>query len=334
MSTQAMSTGQVLYFGKVPSRGDFVRSTGGSALIQHIDQWLSQTMALMAQDPRWKIAYDAAEPVHFAILGPQSHVGLVGHLSASRDASGRRFPFVAAVSFDVPEPFNFIPHSPQALAPLWQRLNTVVGTALHDEDFANVQVMVGTEPLDVGFDADSTADAYAAFTRTTTIERLEATLPFPALTAADEPFSFRQTALALGLLLQPVISQGASGMNKGLALPLPRDAALLPQVLTLWVDLVSRFFRRTNAELALLVTVQRKQPLLVLGFQGASPATLRSALDAQACQDVNVDVAQARWVEEWVGSDYGLRKLSNHLRDPSLSLAAAIDMFRETFFGD
>ena len=71
-----------------------------------------------------------------------------------------------------------------------------------------------------------------------------------------------------------------------------------------------------------------------MGFHGASPATLRSAIDVDACRDNNVAVTQAEWVEDWIGNDYGLRKLSNHLRDPSLSLAAAVDMFRETFLGE
>ena len=59
---------QALYFGKLPSRGDFVRSSPGSALIHSIDQWMSQTLELLAADTRWKIVYDSAPPVHFAIM--------------------------------------------------------------------------------------------------------------------------------------------------------------------------------------------------------------------------------------------------------------------------
>jgi type VI secretion system protein ImpM len=74
--------------------------------------------------------------------------------------------------------------------------------------------------------------------------------------------------------------------------------------------------------------------VLVMGFHGASPATLRSVIDSQLSASDNVDVTAAEWVEDWIGDDYGLRKLSNHLRDPSLSLAAAVDLFRETFLGE
>jgi type VI secretion system protein ImpM len=301
------TTGQVLYFGKLPSRGDFVRSSAGSALIQSIDQWMSQTMELLAEETRWKIVYDAAAPVHFAILGSQSNAGLVGHMAASQDASGRRFPFVMAASFEVAEPAEFLPYSPQALSPLWGRLDAQVRQALKAEDFALVQEQLTAQPIQIELRAEALREGYKTFAQLLTLERFET-----AVSPPGAPISFRQTALALGLLLQPVLTQGHADMSKGLVLPLPRDPMQLPNALTLWVDLVTRFFKRTSAETAIFVTTHGEQPVLVMGFHGASPATLRSVID----------------------TEFGLRKLSNHLRDPALSLAAAVDMFRETFLGE
>jgi type VI secretion system protein ImpM len=330
MSALPHPAGQVLYFGKVPSRGDFVRSMAGSALIHSIDQWMSQTMALMAQDDqRWKLVYDAAAPAHFAILGPQSGAGLVGHVVASQDTSGRRFPFVAASSFEVIEPAVFIPYSPQALTPVWQRLEGFVRQAVKAEDFAQVQEALMHQPPDLSVRFGGLRDQYKSFALMNAIDRIEAAISTPAA-----PVSIRQTMLALGMLLQPVMSQGHAELSKGLVLPLPRDAMQLPHLLTLWVDLVARFFRRTSAELAIFVTTHRDQPVLVMGFHGASPATLRTVFDPDASRSDNVAITDAAWVEDWIGTDYGLRKLSNHLRDPSLSLAAAVDMFRETFLGE
>ncbi len=323
-------TAQPLYFGKLPSRGDFVRSAAGSALIQSIDQWMSHTMELLAEDTRWKIVYDAAAPVHFAILGARSHAGLVGHMATSQDASGRRFPFVLAASFEVPDPADFLPYSPQALAPLWGRLDAHVRRAQQADDFVQVQEQLATDPVSLELRTEALRAGYRRFAESFTLERFEAAIS-PAPSAM---VSFRQTALALGLLLQPVLTQGHADMNKGLLLPLPRDPLHLQHTLTLWVDLVSRFFMRTPAETAILVTSHGARPLLVMGFHGASAATLRSVIDPDACRDNNVSVTQAEWVEDWIGSDYGLRKLSNQLRDPLLSLAAAADMFKETFLGE
>ena len=76
-------------------------------------------------------------------------------------------------------------------------------------------------------------EGYKNFAQLLTLERFEAVVSPPG-----EAVSFRQTALALGLLLQPVLTQGHAELSKGLMLPLPRDPMQLPHVLTLWVDLV------------------------------------------------------------------------------------------------
>ncbi len=329
MSGLTSPAGQALYFGKLRSRGDFVRSTAGSALIKGLDHWMSQTMELLSEDPRWKLVYDAAAPVHFAILGAQNHAGLVGHLAASQDASGRRFPFVMAASFEVADPIGFLPYSPQALSSLWGRLDISVRQAMVAEDFSQIQEQLAQIHVGLESRVDVLRDRYKKYAEQETLEGLES-----SLASAGSPVSFRQTALALGLLLQPVLSQGHAELSKGIVLPLPRDPLQLPHTLTLWVDLVARFFKRTSAELALFVTSHGPKPLLMIGFHGASAASLRSVIDADLCFVNNVAVTEAAWVEDWIDSDYGLRKLSNQLRDPGLSLAAAVDMFRETFLGD
>jgi type VI secretion system protein ImpM len=89
------------YFGKLPSRGDFVRSANQASLIQTLDRWLSQGIELMSTDSRWKEVYDRGPKAHFAFLSVNSPRAMAGHLAASTDAAGRRFPFVVAGTFDV-----------------------------------------------------------------------------------------------------------------------------------------------------------------------------------------------------------------------------------------
>ena len=57
---------QLAYFGKIPSRGDFVKSTNNAQLLQTLDRWIAQAMELLAEDPRWKIVYENARPMNFA----------------------------------------------------------------------------------------------------------------------------------------------------------------------------------------------------------------------------------------------------------------------------
>src|SRR5690606_18775386 len=100
-----------------------------------------------------------------------------------------------------------------------------------------------------------------------------------------------------------------------------------------WLSLILGFFKRANAELALFVTTHTTHPELILGFQGASAASLCAVIDPEALQRDTVDVTQAEWVEDCLEDDYGLRKLSNYLRDPALSLAQALRTFEEIFLG-
>ena len=75
------------YFGKVPSRGDFIKGSDNPALIKTLDDWLARAMDLLASDARWKLSYDAMAPLHFAIIGPRRRHAIAGHIVASSDQS-------------------------------------------------------------------------------------------------------------------------------------------------------------------------------------------------------------------------------------------------------
>jgi type VI secretion system protein ImpM len=317
------------YFGKLPSRGDFVRSTAEPMLVQALDGWMSQALVLLRDRAHWQATYDAAAPVQFAILGTRSHSGLAGHLVTSHDSAGRRFPFVMAATFELPKPTAFLPRSPVALCPLWCRLGAQVRLAQEAQDFALVQGRLAHLPLAVEVDDELSEERRAFFLQHFSLERFESVVSPP-----EDGFSMRQTLLALGLLLRPVRSRGPAQLEKALVLPLPRDPMPRPHVLTLWVDLVAGFFKGMPVEMALFVTTHGDQPVLVVGFHGAAPATLRSVIDPEYCREYNVAVGEAKWVEEVLAADDGLRALSNRLRDSSLSLATASELFRETFLDD
>ncbi|WP_150326518.1 type VI secretion system-associated protein TagF, partial [Enterobacter hormaechei] len=87
---------QLSYFGKLPSRGDFVKSANNVQLLDTLDRWLAQGMELLAEAPDWKSTYDSWKPVQFAFLGSQSKLAIAGTLMASSDLSSRRFPFLTA----------------------------------------------------------------------------------------------------------------------------------------------------------------------------------------------------------------------------------------------
>jgi type VI secretion system protein ImpM len=64
-------------------------------------------MTRLPGDARWKLNYDAMAPVSFAFVGPGRRHALAGHLVASHDRSGRRYPFLTMRKLDVPDPAAF-----------------------------------------------------------------------------------------------------------------------------------------------------------------------------------------------------------------------------------
>lgn len=323
----ASSPTELLYFGKLPSRGDFVRSAQHPQLIGNLDTWQSQTMDRLATDPRWKLVYDAAPATQFAILGSHSPVGLAGHWLASQDTSGRRFPFVTAGAFDLDKPRDFLPLGPVALGRLWARLEQVARVAHAAVDLTHAQGSLQAS-LDVSVSPEAALTAFKDFLDTHTVASLE-----QMLAASGTRISVRQATLALGMLLQPAMSQGAAKLSKVLCLPLVTDPALRGAVASYWLSLILGFFTRHQIELGIFITTLSGRPHMVLGFQGASASTLHTVIDPALLAEHGVNMLEAEWVEEEVDADYGLRKLSNYMRDPGLSLAQVLDTYREVFLG-
>lgn len=327
MSAASTSATELLYFGKVPSRGDFVRSGQHTTLITSLDKWQSQTMDRLAMDPRWKLIYDAAAAMPFAILGTQSPVGLAGHWLASQDGSGRRFPFITAAAFDLAQPRDFAVLGPVALSRLWARLEQVAWVAHAAVDLAHAQASLSGS-LGVDVHPATARAAFDDFLAAHSVASLE-----QMLAASGTRLSLRQATLALGMLLQPAMAQGTAKLSKVLCLPLVNDAALKGPVASYWLALILGFFNRHAVELGLFMTQLDGRPYMAVGFQGASATTLHTVIDPNLLRDQGVSLLESDWVEDEVESDYGLRKLSNYLRDPGLSLAQALSTYREVFLG-
>lgn len=327
-----MTSVSLAWFGKVASRGDFVRSTQQGSLTQMLDQWLSQGLELVSVDPRWKQRYDQVGACRFAFLGARSKVALAGHMIPSVDASGRRFPFVTAGSFDVDAPLPFMSHAPMALSRLWSRLEAIGREVCAAEDAtASLNKASQSPRLEIDTSATAYATSFDDFLEMQTVGSLE-----ELLRAAHPRLELRRTLLAIGLLLQPVPASGVSRLDKGLALPLPDDPLYAPFVGAFWMSLVAPFLARGDFELALFVL--RRQPdggsELCIGFAGGSPATLQAIFDVDKRDEAFVEVVAADWADEHADDDYAIKKLSSYLMQPQLSMSQAMQTFKECFLGE
>jgi type VI secretion system protein ImpM len=318
------------YFGKIPSRGDFVKGSDNPALVKLLDDWLARAMDLMMADAQWKSRYDAVAPLHFVIAGPRRRHAIAGHIVASSDASGRRFPFLMTAMLDVAEPDAFVPSAPLMLGRLWNRLEALgKGLVTAADADALLQAAAGqVVELAPRTDTHATATAFTDFVELQSLDTLQA-----LLAQAGYAGSVRRVLLALGMLLQPVLASSTSRLEKSLVLPLPADPLYRGLVGAYWMHAIAPFLARADFELALFVTRIGARPRLVLGFGGASAHTLQAIMDPQAASERHIAFDDLDWVEDQIDTDYAVDKVSRHLKRPDVSLKSALDALCAAFIG-
>ena len=304
MTSRASTTVSIGYFGKIPGRGDFVKDCDNPALVMRLDDWLARAMDLLMADADWKASYDAVAPLHFAILGPRRRHAIAGHVVASTDESGRRFPFLMMGTLDVPAPGAFVPAAPLTLARLWHRLDALSRTVTDAPD------------------ADAALRAAAG-------QVVELDLRPGAHDAAFADFAEPQTVDTL----QPVLASSTSRLEKSLVLPLPADPMVRHLVGAYWMHAIAPFLARADFELAPFVTRIGAQPRLVLGFGGASAHTLQAIMDPRAGSTRHIAFDDLDWVEDLVDADYAVANVSRHLQRPGVSLKSALDALCAAFIG-
>ncbi len=319
--TSVKTSSRIAYFGKIASRSDFIKVADDIPLMGVLDGWLAQVMAELPVDARWKLNYDALAPVQFAFVGPRRKHAIAGHIVASRDQSGRRFPFLMMRTIDVADPAAFVSQCPLALAPLWTSMERMAA-----------EVMAAPEPapqLQAIHDAQVALDEASAVALTTFL----GTATVGSLSALLGQVDAKQLILALGMLLQPVLENGSRDLDKSLVLPLPDNALARYAVAAFWMELITPFLGHADVELALFITTLEQRPVLVLGFRGASAQTLRAIIDPLFGAEQQVSFADTGWVDEQIGTDIDVRALASYLDQPLLPLKLARELFLQTFIG-
>ena len=314
------------YFGKIPAHGDFIKASDNHALVKLLDDWLAQVMNALTMEPRWKLNYDALAPLRFAFVGTRSRRAIAGRLEASSDLSQRRFPFMAMSAVEVGDADAFVACSPLALAPLWQRIESLSSGLLSHADPAQALLALAASVVEVEPGGACHAAQFAAFLQAHTLQSLQAMLASPAF-----PVTVRELLLGLGMLLQPVRQSGRARLEKNLVLPLPGDARQRELVASFWLHLILPFLQPLDFELALFFAQLGEAPVLLVGFCGADPHALRALIDPQAACERLIVLDQLGWVEEALAQDGAVCQLSACLRQEQLSLRSACSIFTTTF---
>jgi type VI secretion system protein ImpM len=317
-----------IYFGKISSRGDFVKSVSGTKVIALIDDWVAQGMEMLIADPGWKTYYDRAGSIDFLFIATHKKHTICGSLIPSGDSSSRRFPFIAATLFEIDRSLAFLPISPLVLERHVNHQRALIQHAAKTHDATDTLATLSDVPLETEFDSSKFTGSYDHFLLNTTIKGLSNALAFD-----PEQATIRQIVLAIGYLLQPILTNYTAPPQKGLALPLPTDPARVAFVKALWLDLISAFLQRAEFELSVFSCVHHGQPKLIITFNGATPSVFRALFEEQTAQEHLIDISQATWVDEYALQDTATLKLSSYLEHSDLCLRQLVETFRQSFTG-
>ncbi|MDE2419993.1 MAG: type VI secretion system-associated protein TagF [Gammaproteobacteria bacterium] len=309
------------YFGKCPARGDFIRSAGHGAMLHILDQWVAQALEAQSTYVNWQSQYDQMPPLDFVFCSTRMPLALAGTLTTSRDISHRRFPLITGIRMQPAKPSQFMGQAPVLLQSLWQSTRLLNTETIHTPD-PTIAMQCLSQPLTVGVGGSLEYQTYLMYQTVGSFRH--------DLRMAKHDGKFIQGLIALGLLLQPVIHQGAENLNKALILPLPQGGNST-RAATFWLNLISGFIQNHSIEVSALIYHRHAQPLLLVGFQGADSTTLAGLMQDDLSGDHWVHVFDSAWIDSYLENDAGLARLEQILDDDDIPLLDIMKMFKDVF---
>ncbi|MBE0444521.1 type VI secretion system-associated protein TagF [Psychrobacter sp. FME5] len=316
----------LVYFGKLPARGDFVRARAHISETNAIDEWVSQALAvsesifsesLVDKENSNNIAF-----LNFSHIDTRSNEIITGVLIPSHDSSHRNYPLIGFGVIHLDKPKNWMKYLPVKSAALWDDTYEILSMAKSKTDNADLMEYLNDSQLTINNNAST---HYYDFINTTTLHDI-------AVLMNIDKSQLIQQVIATGLLFLPTFTKGFNGLNKAICWSLTSDRESSIHMATFWHDLINGFYQPHQLSLNTYLYRVANCYRLLLSFNKPDGRILEQISESEKTYPEDwVVIANSDWTKGYIDEDIGLTRFNKVLLQDNLYLYDTRQLFKKTF---
>lgn len=321
----------LVYFGKLPARGDFVRARTHIPETNAIDAWVSQALttskALLQQvsvaDATVQDDYlEQTLVLNFSHIDTASNQIITGVLLPSHDSSHRQYPLIGFSLFYLDKPKSWMNYLPIKSLTLWDGIYQALSTAKSQKNATQVTEDLNNCLLTTDTNAITT---YYDFINTTTLQDM-------AELMGKDKLQLVQQIIATGLLFLPTFTKGFHSLNKSICWTLSTDSVSAIHLATFWHDLIHGFYQPHQLHLNTYWYRHADRYRLLISFTKPDGHVLSQLSNSDnAHPDDWVTIADSDWTQRYIDDDIGLTRFNKLLLQDDLYLYDTRQLFNKIF---
>lgn len=316
----------LVYFGKLPTRGDFVRARAHISETNAIDEWVSEALAV-SESVFSGIPIDNINNHNFAFLN-FSHIDtraneiITGVLIPSHDSSYRNYPLIGFGVLHLDKPKNWMNYLPVKSSALWNDTYEVLSMAKSKTDNTDLMEHLNHSQLSIDNNAST---YYYDFINTTTLHDI-------AILMNIDKAQLIQQIIATGLLFLPTFTKGFHGLNKAICWSLTSDRENSIHMATFWHDLINGFYQPHQLYLNTYLYRVANCYRLLMSFTKPDGLILKQISESEKTYPEDwVVIAHSDWTQGYIDEDIGLTRFNKVLLQDNLYLYDTRQLFKKTF---
>lgn len=316
----------LIYFGKLPARGDFVRARTHINETNLIDQWVSQALtvsgSILDESAASNLPSQNLHFLNFSHVDTATNQIMTGVLIPSHDSSHRTYPLIGFGVIHLNKPKSWMNYLPIKSQALWDNIYAALNSAKAQTD--DIQVTDNLNDCLLIVDKNASTHYYD-FINTTTLQDI-------AVLMEITKQQLVQQIIATGLLFLPTFTKGFNGLNKSICWALSANKTAAIQLATFWHDLISGFYQPHQLYLNTYLYRVSGHYRLLLNFSKPDGHVLSQLSSRENSYPEDwVIIAHSDWTQSYINEDIGLSRFNKVLLQDNLYLYDTKQLFKQTF---